>query len=277
MATYGSIRGTILDATGVPIDSVTVTVKLTGTSNLATLYTDRDGIGSLGNPFTNESDGSWVFFADNSLSYDITFAKTGVVFDNTDYVDIAPDVLASSSLALGDSVADETSFGISPDAGAASDASKSDHTHGSIASPITVPNGGTGDTTLTNHGLLVGQGTSAVVCVAAGAVNKVLMGQGASSDPAWADLPYNVLPIMDNTGAVLSNAGKIVKGVGSGTINLSGNAVFSGTTTYSVFAMDDSSATGSTPSVYVTYNSGSQFVIHVGTGGSNIHWCAIGY
>jgi len=53
-----------------------------------------------------------------------------------------------------------------------------------LATPVTVPNGGTGQTSLTNHGLLVGQGAAAVAMLAAGASGQVLIGS-SGNDPAW--------------------------------------------------------------------------------------------
>jgi hypothetical protein len=50
---------------------------------------------------------------------------------------------------------------------------------------LAVPRGGTGAATLTAHGVLVGEGTSAVAATAAGAAGQLLTGQGAANDPAW--------------------------------------------------------------------------------------------
>jgi hypothetical protein len=50
---------------------------------------------------------------------------------------------------------------------------------------LTVPNGGTGDATLTAHGVLIGEGTSAVAATAAGTAGQLLVGQDASSDPSF--------------------------------------------------------------------------------------------
>jgi hypothetical protein len=54
---------------------------------------------------------------------------------------------------------------------------------------ITVPYGGTGDTTLTAHGVMLGEGTSNVSVTAAGAVGTVLIGQGSSADPIFSATP----------------------------------------------------------------------------------------
>lgn len=52
-----------------------------------------------------------------------------------------------------------------------------------IVSPLTVPFGGTGKTTLTSRGLLIGQGTSAVSSTATGILGQPLLVGGASFDP----------------------------------------------------------------------------------------------
>lgn len=62
-------------------------------------------------------------------------------------------------------------------------------TAGSFATlPLTVANGGTGDTTLLNHGVLLGQGTSAVAAVAVGATGTLLAG-ATGANPAWTASP----------------------------------------------------------------------------------------
>lgn len=64
---------------------------------------------------------------------------------------------------------------------------------GGVASPMTfgtlgVAGGGTGQVSLTNHGVLVGAGTSGITALAAAAANTVLTGQGAS-DPSFTQTP----------------------------------------------------------------------------------------
>lgn len=51
-----------------------------------------------------------------------------------------------------------------------------------------VGGGGTGATTLTNHGLLIGQGTSPIVATAAGTSSQVLTSGGGSADPGYVNL-----------------------------------------------------------------------------------------
>lgn len=56
---------------------------------------------------------------------------------------------------------------------------------GSLSIPVTVPDGGTGVTTLANHGVVIGQGSSAVHVTGAGTAGQVLTSNGASADPTF--------------------------------------------------------------------------------------------
>lgn len=71
---------------------------------------------------------------------------------------------------------------------------------------LNVANGGTGRASLTNHGVLVGAGTSGVTQLAAAAAGTLLAGQGATSDPA-----FSATPTLGVAGTAL------------GTLSLSGN------------------------------------------------------
>jgi hypothetical protein len=55
---------------------------------------------------------------------------------------------------------------------------------GSLPDPVTVPHGGTGDTTLTDHGVLIGQGTAAVAVTAAATDGEILTGV-TGGNPVW--------------------------------------------------------------------------------------------
>jgi len=60
------------------------------------------------------------------------------------------------------------------------------------ATPVTVPYGGTGLTTITDHGVMLGSGTGAVTPTAAGTSGQPLLSGGAGADPNWGTLtvPY---------------------------------------------------------------------------------------
>jgi hypothetical protein len=68
-----------------------------------------------------------------------------------------------------------------------------------LAVPLTVAQGGTGQTTLAAHGVLLGEGTAALAVAAPGAANTLLTGAGVTSDPAF----QTVTSVLD---AVLGNA-----------------------------------------------------------------------
>jgi hypothetical protein len=58
----------------------------------------------------------------------------------------------------------------------------------SLEFPLDVPHGGTGVSTLTNHGVLLGQGLNDVVVTSAGTSGQVLISGGASADPSFGTL-----------------------------------------------------------------------------------------
>jgi hypothetical protein len=56
---------------------------------------------------------------------------------------------------------------------------------------LSVANGGTGDTTLTTHGVVLGEGTSPLNATSAGTSGTVFVGNGASSDPSFTATPVH--------------------------------------------------------------------------------------
>lgn len=76
----------VQDNAGNALGGVTVAVYATGTSNLATLY-NSNGSGAKSNPFTNDSDGTFEFYATTGR-YDIVYTKTGYTFTAANYTDI---------------------------------------------------------------------------------------------------------------------------------------------------------------------------------------------
>lgn len=57
--------------------------------------------------------------------------------------------------------------------------------NGGVAGVLPAVNGGTGKTTLTAHGVLLGEGTSAINATSAGTSGQVLTSNGASADPTF--------------------------------------------------------------------------------------------
>ena len=68
-----------------------------------------------------------------------------------------------------------------------------------------VAGGGTGRVTLTNHGVLVGAGTTAITQLAAGSAGQVLQSGGASADPAYSTASYP--STSGTTGTILRSNG----------------------------------------------------------------------
>jgi hypothetical protein len=62
---------------------------------------------------------------------------------------------------------------------------------------VSVPQGGTGAGTFTNHGVLLGQGTSTLAVTAAGTLGQCFTSNGASADPTWQPCP-GALNFSDN-------------------------------------------------------------------------------
>ena len=113
-------------------------------------------------------------------------------------------------------------------------------TNGQIVStPVTVPQGGTGDTTLGTHGVLVGEGTSAVNVTAAGTTGQVLTGS-SGADPAFTTLSAvtvtslsfgttGLTPSSATTGAITVAGDLVVANGGTGTGTITGLVKGNGT------------------------------------------------
>lgn len=74
------------DTAGNIIPSVSVTVNLSGTGTLATIYASN-AYAALANPFTSDTDGTYEFYAQNGR-YDIVLAKAGFTFPATNSADL---------------------------------------------------------------------------------------------------------------------------------------------------------------------------------------------
>lgn len=83
----------------------------------------------------------------------------------------------------------------------------------------TVAHGGTGVTALSAHGVVVGEGTSAVNVTAPGTAGQVLTSAGASADPVMADIP-NATVAKGGTGATSLSAHGVVLGQGTSAVSV---------------------------------------------------------
>lgn len=118
-----------------------------------------------------------------------------------------------------------------------------------LTTPLTVAQGGSGVATLTNHGVVVGQGTAAVHITAAGSTGQVLTSNGASSDPTFQAIPG---------GGTLA-----VSGGGTGATTLTNHGVMLGQGTSAVHV----TATGTAGQVLTSNGAGSDPTWQAGGGG----------
>jgi hypothetical protein len=88
----------------------------------------------------------------------------------------------------------------------------------SDAAAVTVAQGGTGRATLTNHGVLVGAGTSAITQLAAADTGTVMIGGGASADPS-----FSTNPVLGKATVATGSIG--LAGTTSGTVTIQPQAV----------------------------------------------------
>jgi len=107
---------------------------------------------------------------------------------------------------------------------------------------LPVLNGGTGQTTLTNHGVLVGAGTSAVTQLAVGATGTILSGQGALLDPLFVAAPAFTGTNITGTATAFTASNVTTNANLTGVITSVGNAtsIASQTGTGSKFVVDTS-------------------------------------
>jgi hypothetical protein len=105
---------------------------------------------------------------------------------------------------------------------------------------LPVSNGGTGDSTLAAHGVLVGEGTSAVAVVSPGTAGQVLTSNGASADPTYQTFTASGTVNSGTAGqtAYYAANGTAVSGTSAFTVGSNGpNGIVTGTNT-----SDDASA-----------------------------------
>jgi hypothetical protein len=89
-------------------------------------------------------------------------------------------------------------------------------TDANLSAAVSVAKGGTGDTTLTAHGVLIGQGASPVAVTTAGTVAYPLVSGGAGADPAFALLSV----AGGGTGAVTFTDGGVLIGNATGAVQV---------------------------------------------------------
>lgn len=157
-----------------------------------------------------------------------------------------------------------------------------------LTAALTVANGGTGATTLTDHGIVLGSGTAAVSVTAVGTNNQILIGQ-TGADPIWTtnlSLPgtltvnsglttLSTLTVVGTTNINASGAGVTTIGTGgTGAVNIgnaTGNTAVTGELTTTVAIGVASGGTGlqtiTDHGVMVGSGTGAVTPLAVGTNG----------
>lgn len=85
-----------------------------------------------------------------------------------------------------------TSIGVTSFSGDTTGLTPSTPTQGAVVlgGTLNVGHGGTGQTTLTVHGLLIGNSTSGINTMSAGSAGQLVISSGASADPVWTTATY---------------------------------------------------------------------------------------
>jgi hypothetical protein len=138
-----------------------------------------------------------------------------------------------------------------------------------LSGTLVVANGGTGATTLTSHGVLLGNTTSAVTATAAGTNGQVLIGS-TSAAPAFASLTSSGSTLTYTTGANTLNidiaAPVSVANGGTGDTSLTAYAVLCGGTT-STAAVQSIASVGTSGQVLTSNGAGALPTFQAAPGG----------
>ena len=95
--------------------------------------------------------------------------------------------------------------------------------YGGLTLPVTVPEGGTGLTTITTGALLIGEGTATMHVLAPGAAGTALLSNGAGADPSWGNPTVDVSQITGILAVAHGGTGTATPALVAGTgISLSG-------------------------------------------------------
>jgi hypothetical protein len=94
-------------------------------------------------------------------------------------------------------------------------------TYSTASLPLSVSNGGTGASTLTSHGVLVGAGTSAVTQISVGSMGTVLIGN-SGADPSFSATPSGLTSI--GVGNLSLSSSSVISTVGHDLQLIAGNA-----------------------------------------------------
>jgi len=180
-----------------------------------TMKTYVDGVAIAGAPDASITQKGIIEIATDAEAIAVTATDKAIVPSNIAAVFADPPAIGSSTPAAGDfsTLSASGAFSLSGD-------------------QVQVAEGGTGAASLTDHGIMLGSGTSAVSVTAVGTTNQVLIGQSAA-DPIWSD-DLDLPGTLDVTGAATLDSSLDVAGAATFTdqididnININGNTISS--------------------------------------------------
>ncbi len=190
--------------------SCTVTVYVTGTATLATLYSDDSGT-PLANPFTANLAGYWYFYANNGR-YDVTFSGGGIttpftlgdfeLFDPSGAVGISSlnALTATSQVFANDTNVTMTSAGVTHSLG--------------WTGLLAVARGGTGASSFTTDGVVLGGAT--LGSSAAGAAYQIFRVPSGGGSPAFGSIDLSSASAVTGTLALANGGLGITSGTSGG-------------------------------------------------------------
>lgn len=175
-------QNNVISPTGLALANVSVLVKTFPAGIIATIFSDN-GVTTTPNPLTTDANGAFAFYADDG-HYSLVISGPNVqTLTLTDIVladEIPGDNIAATTVHLTDVITVQQGTDLRA---ATIDQVRSAILSGGTA--LTVTQGGTGQNTLTAHGVLIGAGTNPIVQTTAGTAGKPLVSGGPTADPAF--------------------------------------------------------------------------------------------
>lgn len=128
--------------------------------------------------------------------------------------------------------------------------------------PLIVARGGTGATTLTNHGVLIGAAQGPIVATAVGTNGQMLLG-ATGADPGWQTMSADAT--LGTTGALtLATVNSNVGSFTNANITVNGKGLITAASNGSASGVSVATATGASP-ITVTATNGLTTIVSMGT------------
>ena len=180
-------------------------VLLTGQTNAVDngIYVVASGAWSRSSDMANGSNAAGVF----------TFVEEGTVYAQTGWVCNDPPANAT----VGTAFLGFTQFSGAGEVTVGTGLSKTGNTI-SLITPVSVANGGTGASSFTAHGIILGEGSSALSVTGTGISGQAMLSSGSSADPA-----YGALNLAGGS-SIVTGTLPIANG-GTGAASLTGNGI----------------------------------------------------